>query len=139
MARPEENIPTSLDEALVELKRDPATAVRVRVEGMDVELRVVSQSSPAEMGLGDWIASAGPWQGESEDEILEVLREARRAGGSSESPEMPTTKASDDVLDGATWHGESAAELIQIIRDGRELDDPAEERSDRVESPNKIL
>jgi hypothetical protein len=139
VAPSEKHIPTSLDEALAVLKRDPAKAVRARVEGMDVELRVVSQSSPAEMGLGDWMASAGPWQGESEDEILEVLREARRAGGSAESPEMPTTKASDDVLNGATWYGESASELIQIIRDGRELDDPAEERPDRVESPSKIL
>ena len=47
--------------------------------------------------------------------------------------------ACGDVLNGATWHGESAAELIQIIRDSREIDDPAEERPDRVESPGKIL
>lgn len=89
MARPEKHIPTSLDEALAELKRDPANVVHARVEGMEVELRVVSPSLPAGTGLGDWMASAGPWQGESEDEILEILREARRKGGSAEPPEMP--------------------------------------------------
>jgi hypothetical protein len=88
MARPEKHIPRSLDEALAELKRDPATTVHARVEGMDVELRAVSQPPRPEMGLGDWMAAAGPWQGETEAEILEILREARRTGGSSEPPEM---------------------------------------------------
>lgn len=83
MARPEKHIPTSLDEALAELKRDPASAVRAQVEGMEVELRVVSRSPAPEIGLGDWMAAAGPWQGETEDEILEILWEARRAGGSA--------------------------------------------------------
>lgn len=78
---------TTLDEALAEL--DPANAVHARVEGMEVELRVVSQPPSSEIGLGDWMASAGPWQGETEDEILEFLRERRRTGGSAEPPEMP--------------------------------------------------
>ena len=89
MARPEKHVPTTLDEAIAELKRDPANAVRARVEGMEVELRLVSRSPDQEIALGDWMAAAGPWQGESEDEILEILREARRAGGSAEPPEMP--------------------------------------------------
>jgi hypothetical protein len=89
MSRPEKNIPTSLEEALAALKRDPANAVHARVQGMDVELRVVPPAPPAGTGLGDWMAAAGPWQGESEDEILELLRAARRAGGSAEPPEMP--------------------------------------------------
>ncbi len=89
MAHPEKHVPTSLDEALAALKRDPANAVHARVEGLDVELRVVSRTSAPEIGLGDWMASAGPWQGETEDEILEILRDARRTGGSAEPPEMP--------------------------------------------------
>jgi len=89
VSRPEKHIPTSLGEAPAELKRDPANAVRARVERMDVELRVVPPSPPFVAGLGDWMAAAGPWQGETEDEILEILREARRAGGSAEPPEMP--------------------------------------------------
>jgi hypothetical protein len=35
------------------------------------------------------MAAAGPWQGETEEEILEILRQARRAGGSEEPPAMP--------------------------------------------------
>jgi hypothetical protein len=89
MSRPEKHIPTTLDEALEELKRDPAHTVHARVEGMDVELRVIPRSPAPEMGLGDWMASAGPWQGETEDEIQQILRESRRAGGSAEPPEMP--------------------------------------------------
>jgi len=89
MARPAKDRPTSLDEALAELKRDPANAVHARIDGMDVELRAVPPSPPSDEKLGDWMASAGPWQGETEEEILEILREARRAGGSAEPPEMP--------------------------------------------------
>jgi hypothetical protein len=88
MARPAKPIPTRLDEALAELKRDPANAVRARIDGMDVELRAVPPSRLADERLGDWMASAGPWQGETEEEILESLREARRAGGTAEPPDM---------------------------------------------------
>jgi hypothetical protein len=49
---------------------------------------VVSPMPAPEVGLGDWMAAAGPWQGESEEEILELLREARRSGGSAEPPDM---------------------------------------------------
>jgi hypothetical protein len=89
MARPAKDVPTSLEEALAKLKRDPANAVHARIDGLDVELRVVPPSSASDEKLGDWMASAGPWQGETEEEILEILREARRAGGSAEPLEMP--------------------------------------------------
>jgi hypothetical protein len=88
MARPAKDVPTSLEEALAKLKRDPANAVHARIDGLDVKLRVVPSSASDEK-LGDWMASAGPWQGETEEEILEILREARRAGGSAEPLEMP--------------------------------------------------
>jgi hypothetical protein len=89
MARPAKDIPTSLEEALAKLKRDPANAVHARIDGMDVELRAVRASPSTDEKLGDWMASAGPWQGETEEEILEILRDSRRAGGSAEPPEMP--------------------------------------------------
>jgi hypothetical protein len=50
---------------------------------MDVELRVVSKP---EVQLGDFMAEGGGWKGESADEILRILREARVAGTSSEPP-----------------------------------------------------
>jgi hypothetical protein len=89
MARPAKDIPTSLEEALAELKRDPTHVVHARVQGMDVELRAITASPITEEKLGDWMASAGPWQGETEEDIQEILREARRTGGSAEPPEMP--------------------------------------------------
>jgi hypothetical protein len=70
-------IPTIIEEALAELKRDPANAVHARIDGMDVDLRAVPPSPASDEKLGDWMASAGPWQGETEEEILEILREAR--------------------------------------------------------------
>lgn len=91
MARPEKQLPTSLDEALAELRRNPANTVHVRIDGLDVELRAVPPSSNRqdERKLGDWMAAAGPWQGETEEEALELLRQARRASGAAPPPEMP--------------------------------------------------
>ena len=42
MATPEEKRPTTLDEAVIQLNRDPSSPVRARVGDLDVELRVVS-------------------------------------------------------------------------------------------------
>jgi hypothetical protein len=89
MAHPQKHYPTSLEDALAELKRRPTVAVRAHVDGMEVELRTISKPASQETPLGDWMAAAGPWQGEIEEEILEILREARRTGGSAEPPEMP--------------------------------------------------
>lgn len=89
VARPEKHIPKSLEEAVAELKRDPRRPVHVRVDELEVEIRVVEKPAPAGAGLGDRMAAAGPWQGETEEEILAILREARRAGGSEEPPAMP--------------------------------------------------
>ena len=75
----------TLEDALAALKRDPMRPVRVHVENMDVELRAVATPEP-EMPLGDFLASLGPWEGESTEELLELLREGRRLGGSKEPP-----------------------------------------------------
>lgn len=72
-----------------ELKRDPRRPVHARVDNLDVEIRVVEAPAQAGAGLGDRMAAAGPWRGETEDEILEILREARRSGSSDDPPAMP--------------------------------------------------
>ncbi|HEY3357220.1 MAG TPA: hypothetical protein VGQ83_28480 [Polyangia bacterium] len=77
----------NLDEAVAELKRDPTRPVRVRVDDLEVELRAVLVT-PEEAGLGDRLAAAGPWEGEELDDLLQVLREARAAGGSAEAPDL---------------------------------------------------
>ena len=83
------HIAASLEDAVAALKRDPQRPVLARVDNLDVELRVVEASPPPGIGLGDRMAAAGPWQGETEEEILELLREARRAGSSEDPPPMP--------------------------------------------------
>jgi hypothetical protein len=88
VARPEKPIPASLEEAVAELKRDPRRTVHARVDDLEVEIRVVEKLAHAGSGLGDGMAAAGPWQGETEEEILAILREARRSGGSEEPPAM---------------------------------------------------
>jgi hypothetical protein len=85
MARSVERIAQTLEEALMALKHDPSQPVHAHVDDMDVELRVVSKP---EMQLGDFMAEGGGCKGESADEILRILREARVAGTSSEPPKL---------------------------------------------------
>lgn len=87
VATPEKQRPTTLDEAVVQLKLDPKHPVRARVGELDLELRVVSGGAQAQARLGDLMAAAGPWEGESTEELIRILREGRDAGGSAEPPE----------------------------------------------------
>ncbi|HJX65194.1 MAG TPA: hypothetical protein VJ860_14730 [Polyangia bacterium] len=87
MARPVEHIAKTLEEALMALKHDPSHPVHACVDDLDVELRVVGQAK-AEIPLGDFMAEGGGWKGESPEEILRILREARAAGTSSEPPKL---------------------------------------------------
>jgi hypothetical protein len=73
VALPEKHI-ASLEEAVAELKRDPRRAVHARVGNLDVEIRVFADETGAST---DIFAGAGPWQGETREELLRVLREAR--------------------------------------------------------------
>jgi hypothetical protein len=86
MARPVEHIAKTLEEALMALKHDPSHPVHACVDNLDVELRVVGKAE--EMRLGDFMAEGGGWKGESPEEILRILREARAAGTSSEPPKL---------------------------------------------------
>ena len=85
MARPVEHIAKTLEEALMAL--NPSHPVHACVDDLDVELRVVGQAK-AEIPLGDFMAEGGGWKGESPEEILRILREARAAETSSEPPKL---------------------------------------------------
>jgi hypothetical protein len=87
VATPESLRPATLDEALAQLKRDPSRPVRARIGELDVEMRVIAGGVQGQPGLGDLMAAAGPWEGESTEELIGILREGRDAGGSSEPPE----------------------------------------------------
>lgn len=85
MTIPEKKRPTNLEEAVAQLIRDPLSAVRLHVNDVDVEVHLV-KSEERKQGLGDFMAEGGGWKGESADEILRFLREAREAGGTTEPP-----------------------------------------------------
>ena len=88
MSRPEKLIPSSLEEAVAELKRDPSQPVRARVDGLDMELRVLP-SNENQPGVGTRLAAIGPWEGIALDDLVRMLREGRESGGSAAAPEMP--------------------------------------------------
>lgn len=69
----------TLDEALKRLKREPSEPVRATVEGMTVEVRVVPDL-PTGRSAVDRFAEVGPWEGETTEEMLKFLAEARRQG-----------------------------------------------------------
>ncbi len=75
----------TLDEAVAGLKRHPAKTVKARCGDLAVELKAISPPAPPGQ-LGDSIASLGPWEGETTEELTSRLREAREAGGSAEPP-----------------------------------------------------
>lgn len=88
MATLQTKIPKALEEALAKLRNDPSRPVRAQLDELDVELRVVTaHREEAAPGLGDRMAAAGPWEGETTDELIRILREGRDAGGSAEPPE----------------------------------------------------
>lgn len=74
------DVAPSLEEAARRLAEDPSTPVVARSGRQLVELHVVAEV-PAPQSASDAFAEIGPWEGESGDEIADILREARRAGG----------------------------------------------------------
>ncbi len=78
-------IEPAFERAVEALKRDPRRPVRLHLDALEVELRVVG-SAPQHVGTR--LAALGPWEGESEAELVERLRAARAAGGSGEPPEL---------------------------------------------------
>jgi hypothetical protein len=72
----------TLDDALAALRRDPTRPVEAELQGMHVELRVAPPSA------ANVFRAIGPWEGETTEELLRRLDEARRAGGSADAPEL---------------------------------------------------
>jgi hypothetical protein len=69
----------TLDEALQRLKLEPGAPGRVTVDGMTVAVRVVPDV-PTRRSAADTFAAVGPWEGETTEEMLKFLAEARRQG-----------------------------------------------------------
>lgn len=82
-------ITTSVAEALERLKHEPSQPVRLQIDGLEIELRMVAAPRPRRTGpgLGTRMAAAGPWEGESTEELIRILHEGRYGGGNGDPPE----------------------------------------------------
>lgn len=76
-------IAKSLEETIQWLRHDPVHPVEAIVGDLRVELRVKAPRSAA-----DLFREIGPWEGESTEELLKLLKEERRRGGSGEPPAL---------------------------------------------------
>ena len=70
----------TIEEVVEQLRRDPNHPVRATLGGLTVEVRAVPNPS-AERSAADLFAEIGPWAGETTEEILSLLAEARHRGG----------------------------------------------------------
>jgi len=69
-----------LKQAIEALRREPARPVRARLDDLTVELRAVPEATTR--SAADVFAAIGPWEGETTEELLQLLADARRQGGS---------------------------------------------------------
>lgn len=77
----------SIEEAVEQLKRDPNTPVRAQVGDLTIEVRAVSEGTSGRSAAAVF-AEIGPWEGETTEEVLAILAEARRRGGQQSVPEL---------------------------------------------------
>jgi hypothetical protein len=77
----------TIEEALELLKQDPNSPVRTELGGLVIEVRAVTES-PSERSAAQVFAEVGPWAGETTEEILAILAEARGHGGRRSVPEL---------------------------------------------------
>lgn len=73
------NVAKTLEEVVEQLRRDPSQPVRATLGGLTVEVRAVSEP-PINKSAAELFAELGPWAGETTDEILALLADARRKG-----------------------------------------------------------
>lgn len=77
----------TLDEVVAQLRRDPGHPVRAKVGDLTIEVRAVDGQGVGK-SAADVFADVGPWAGESTEEILHLLAEARRGGGQRSVEEL---------------------------------------------------
>ena len=72
-----------IHEAVAELKRHPEAPIEAEIDGVVVELRYRRERTAA-----DIFREVGPWEGESADELIRIIRKGRDAGGSRDVPQL---------------------------------------------------
>lgn len=55
-------------------------------EGAEVEVKLVSAPAREGVSARDIFRELGPWEGETQDELMEILRDARKRGSALREP-----------------------------------------------------
>ena len=77
----------TIEEAVEQLKRDPTQPVRTRVGDLTIEVRAVAEPTSGRTAAAVF-AELGPWEGETTEELLAILAQARHRGGQRPVPEL---------------------------------------------------
>lgn len=72
---------TTIEEAVAQLKRDPARVVKLRVDDVTVEMRALPEPAPSGTAA-EMFARVGPWAGETMEELQRLLAEGGDAARS---------------------------------------------------------
>jgi len=77
----------TIEEEDEQLKQDPTQPVRTRVGDLTIEMRAVAEPTTGRTAA-DVFAELGPWEGETTEELLKILAQARHRGGQRLVPEL---------------------------------------------------
>ena len=77
----------TIEEAVEQLRRDPTRPVRARVGDLTIEVTAVTEEASGRSAASVF-AEIGPWEGETTEELLAILAEARRSAGRRPAPDL---------------------------------------------------
>jgi hypothetical protein len=77
----------TIEEAVEQLKQDPTRPVRATVGGLTIELTAVTEGTSG-TSAASVFGEIGPWEGETTEELLAILAEARSRGGRRPAPDL---------------------------------------------------
>jgi hypothetical protein len=77
----------TIEEAVEQLRRDPTRPVRATVGGLTIEVTAVTEKASGRSAASVF-GEIGPWEGETTEELLAFLAEARRRGGRRPAPDL---------------------------------------------------
>lgn len=77
----------TIEEAVEQLRRDPTRPVRARVGELTIEVTAVTEKASGKSAASVF-AEIGPWEGETTEELLAILAEARHRGGQRPVPDL---------------------------------------------------
>lgn len=87
MARPEKDVPKTLEDAIADLKRDPSHPLRLAVSDVEVEMRLVGGGT-MNANTSDDVLNGATWHGESAAELIQIIRSGREQDDPGEAPHL---------------------------------------------------